>query len=171
MKQYLLYTALAIIIAYLLFRLHADNSTKSNQIDSLTWIAEHHKQAADRHKQAANKWFDEAMTAKARRDTIYGERVRVVTQWRERAPQSDSKRLDSCIEVGAIVLRELEACDSAYSLLINSHSHQDSAIVRLDSVVIIQEVIIGDVRQLTKQRDRARWWAVAGWAVAVGRWL
>jgi hypothetical protein len=133
-----------------------------------------HEMAVTERKQA-ERYLDSARQIKAVRDTLYITRTRTITKWDSiirQLPPSEilPARLDSCLEVGEIVLGELKACDSAVYLQGIAIAHLTTANERLDSSrTELAEHLDYVNREVVKQRNAKRLaWVVVGVAVVVG---
>ena len=168
------YIIIALLIAFIYFLQSQNNRNQMQQETAISILrdsVQHARQSAQRYRALSDLQRDRMASFQAVRDTIYQERVRVVTRWRDKPAQSDSERLDSCVEVGSIVLLELAACDSALTACKGALTLTDTAYIYIDSAVVtlqrIDTIQAERLAKVTKQRDRARWWALAGWGVAL----
>ena len=99
------------------------------------------------------------------RDTMYVTRVRTQIEWRDLisiAPPDSVVyvRLDSCIQVGAIVLEELALCDSASTLKDSALLAYSGAFASLDSALVREQ---GRSKRLKRQRN----WAIGAALIAL----
>ena len=102
------------------------NRLEAQLSNSAEKLAQIERNEAERHT-------IEATRIDTLRSVVYRDRVRTQTEWREliRQTPTDSvvyARLDSCIQVGSLVLTELALADSA-------RLHLDSALFQMRSVV------------------------------------
>lgn len=155
--------ALIIIIAALLVGIYLA-SERIKQLETSIYTTEQ----ARRAQSEANK-AESAREQSARidtiRDTLYLTRTRTQIEWRDRisiAPPDSVVyvRLDSCIQVGSIVLRELALCDSASTLKDSALASYSVAFAGIDSARV----------QADKRADkmkRQRNWAIGAAVVAL----
>ena len=99
------------------------------------------------------------------RDTIYRTRTRTEIVWRDRIVNTppDSVvyvRLDSCLEIGGIVLHELALCDSSNTLKDSAIASYALAVAGMDSALIKTQA---NAVRFKRQRNWAIGAAVAGW--------
>jgi hypothetical protein len=120
-------------------------------------------------RKQAQRYLDSAAALQSKRDTLYITRTRVITKWDSiiRTLPPDEvlpSRLDSCLEVGEIVLSELASCDSVVEYQVAAISHLKTANERLDSSRSeLAEHLDYVNREVVKQRNAKRLaWVVAG---------
>lgn len=120
-------------------------------------------------RKQAEKYLDSAARLQAKRDTLYITRTRTITKWdsliRTLPPNEIlPARLDSCIEVGQIVLGELASCDSVVEYQATAIGHLSTANDRLDSSRTELAGYLDQVnREVVKQRNGKRLaWVVVG---------
>jgi hypothetical protein len=150
------------------------NRDKPVQPTKISESAILYEMAVTERKQA-ERYLDSARQIKAARDTLYITRTRYITKWDSiirQLPPSEilPARLDSCLEVGEIVLGELKACDSTVYLQGIAITHLTTANERLDSsrTELAQHLDYVN-REVVKQRNAKRLaWLVAAVAVVVG---
>lgn len=98
------------------------------------------------------------------RDTVYLERVEIQEKWRikvERSGNAIPVRLDSCIQVGTIVLKELQLCNDESELYKSAAIQAQSAFLSLDTALTQSK------RAERKQRNRKALWRSVSAALAV----
>ena len=148
-----------LILAYMMYMLFDNFPRRDDTADIYTLHTE-----LTRARIEADSLLSVTVDFKALRDTAYIERTRTITRWRDSAPRTDTQRLDSCIEVGAVVLKELAYCDTA---LINCLA---SVRVEMSTRTITDTLFIDNAEQgkridkVTKQRNT---WRVISAVLAV----
>ena len=156
-RTYIAFTAFIVFATIFMGYLHNKPAqvivdTSASELRAKTQVAE-----AQRTLRLA-----EAMTSQ--RDTVYLERVEIQEKWRIKVEQSGNAipvRLDSCIQVGTIVLKELQLCNDESELYKSAAIQAQSAYYSLDTALTQSK------RAERKQRNRkALWRSVAG-ALAV----
>ena len=144
------------------------NRDKPAQPAKISESAILYEMAVTERKQA-ERYLDSAKQLQAKRDTLYITRTRTITKWDSiirTLPPSEilPARLDSCLEVGEIVLGELAACDSTVYIQSLAIGHLTTANERLDSSRSELASHLDYVnREVVKQRNGKRFaWVVAG---------
>lgn len=105
-----------------------------------------------------------AEAMESQRDTVYLERVEIQEKWRIKVEQSGNAipvRLDSCIQVGTIVLKELQLCNDESELYKVASIQAQSAFLSLDTALTQSK------RAERKQRNRKALWRSVSAALAV----
>ena len=155
--------AFLIIIAALLVGIYL----ASERIKSLEAAVHASEQVKHAHSEAnkAESAREQAARIDTIRDTLYLTRTRTQIEWREliSITPPDSVvfvRLDSCLEVGSIVLSELALCDSASTLKDSALASYEVAFASIDSARV-QENKRAD--KMKRQRN----WAIGAAVVAL----
>lgn len=127
-----------------------------------------YEMAVSERKQA-KLLLDSVSLLQRERDTLYITRTRTITKWDSLirtlpADQALPVRLDSCLEVGEIVLTELAACDSVVEYQVQIINHLESAFVKIDSSRTELAGYLDQVNQeVVRQRNQKRLaWITAG---------
>ena len=89
-------------------------------------------------RKQAKLLLDSVSVLQRERDTLYITRTRTITKWdsliRTLPPdEAIPVKLDSCLEVGEIVLTELAACDSVVDYQYKIINHLEAGFVKMDS--------------------------------------
>lgn len=153
---YILFLAFA-LFALIRSQAHIDRlEAKLHETNEI--IAQSERNEAERHT-------IEVTRIDTLRSVVYRDRVRAEVVFRDLIQQTpvDSQvyaRLDSCIQVGSLVLRELELSDSA-------RLHQDSVVFAMRSVVTqVDSALVKErvkAARMKRQRNLAVGVAVVGW--------
>ena len=127
-----------------------------------------YEMAVSERKQA-KLLLDSVSLLQSKRDTLYITRTRVITKWDSLirtlpADQALPVRLDSCLEVGGIVLTELAACDSVVEYQYKIINHLEAGFVKMDSSRSELAKHLDHVnREVVNQRNQKRLaWITAG---------
>jgi hypothetical protein len=171
MKDVFICALIALSICLAVTHCNRDNPVQPTKISDSAILYE---MAVNERKQA-ERYLDSAAALQRQRDTLYVTRTRYVTKWdsiiRQLPPdQIIPARLDSCLEVGEIVLGELKACDSTVYIQGIAITHLTTANERLDSSRSeLAEHLDYVNREVVKQRNAKRLaWVVAAVVVVVG---
>ena len=126
-----------------------------------------YEMAVEERKQA-KIFMDSVSLLQRERDTLYITRTRVITKWDSliRTLPADEVlpvRLDSCLEVGAIVLTELATCDSVVEYQVQIINHLEAGFVKMDSR---RTELAGYLDQVNKEVVRQRNGKRLAWLVA-----
>lgn len=160
---------LPIYILFLAFALFALIRSQAH-IDRLEAIvAESNEKIAQNERNEAERHSIEVTRIDTLRSVVYRDRIRAEVVFRDIIQQTppDSvvyARLDSCVQVGSLVLRELELSDSA-------RLHLDSVVFAMRSVVsqgdsaLVKERVKSE--RLKRQRNLAIGAAVIGFIVGL----
>lgn len=145
-------------------------SERIEQLEKSIHATEQVKRAHNEAKRA-EAMHQQAMQIDTIRDTLYLTRVRTQIEWREliQTTPPDSVvyvRLDSCIGVGAIELKELALCDSANTLKDSAILAYSNAVAGIDSVLVKTQA---NAVRFKRQRNWAIGAAVAALIVGVVR--
>jgi hypothetical protein len=150
------------------------NRDKPVQPTKISESAIVYEMAVTERKQA-QRYLDSAAALQSKRDTLYITRTRVITKWDSIIPTLPPDevlpaRLDSCLEVGEIVLSELASCDSVLEYQMAAIGHLKTANERLDSSrTELAEHLDYVNREVVKQRNSKRLaWVVAGVLAVMG---
>jgi hypothetical protein len=126
-------------------------------------------------RKQAKLLLDSVSLLEKKRDTLYIIRTRVITKWDSliRTFPSDQVtpvRLDSCLEVGGIVLAELTACDSVLEFQAQIINHLEAGFVKMDSSRSELAGYLDEVnREVARQRNQKRLaWIAAGVIALMG---
>lgn len=127
---------------------------KSNA-EALIWQERYNMQ-----KGIADALYERSNAVYKQRDTIYQDRVVLRDKWRDRisvAPKDSVVfyRLDSCMEIGAKVLVELEYAKEELMLVRQAYDTLYSASAKLENANV---VLIENATELQKEVDRQRRW-------------
>jgi hypothetical protein len=113
--------------------------------------------------------LDSVSLLQRERDTLYITRTRTITKWDSliRTLPTDQVlpvRLDSCLEVGGIVLAELTACDSVLEYQDKIINHLEAGFLKMDSSRSELAGYLDEVnREVARQRNQKRLaWIAAG---------
>ena len=156
-------TAFLIIIAALIIGIYLASErikTLERNVAAYEVISRAHNEA-----KRAEALSDASTRIDTIRDTIYRTRTKTEIVWRDRISITppDSVvyvRLDSCLEVGGIVLHELALCDSSNTLKDSAILAYSNAVAGMDSARVKAEARAGKMK---RQRNWAIGAAVAGW--------
>jgi hypothetical protein len=120
-------------------------------------------------RKQAKLLLDSVSLMQRERDTLYITRTRTITKWDSliRTIPPDEVipvRLDSCLEVGGIVLTELAACDSVMVFQDKIINHLEAGLVKMDSSRTELANHLDHVnREVVNQRNQKRLaWITAG---------
>lgn len=105
-----------------------------------------------------------AQAMESQRDTVYLKRLEIQEKWRIKVEQSGNAipvRLDSCIQVGTIVIKELQLCNNESVLYKVAAIQIQSAYYSLDTALTQSK------RAERKQRNRKLLWRSVAGALAV----
>ena len=133
---YILFLAFA-LFALIRSQMHIDRLTaKLHETNEI--IAQSEREAAERH-------VIESVRIDTLRSIVYRDRVRAEVVFRDlvQAAPIDSQvfvRLDSCVQVGSIVLRELALCDSARMQVDSALMQMRSVVTQVDSALVKERV-------------------------------
>ena len=160
-------TAFLIIIAALLIGIYL----ASERIKTLEAAVRTSEQVQRAHNEAkrAEALSDASTRIDTIRDTIYRTRTRTEIVWRDHISITppDSVvyvRLDSCLEVGGIVLQELALCDSSNTLKDSAILAYSNAVAGMDSALVKTQA---NAVRFKRQRNWAIGAAVAGWVAFI----
>jgi len=127
-----------------------------------------YEMAVEERKQA-KMLLDSVSLLNEKRDTLYITRTRTITKWDSLIrtlpeDQAIPVRLDSCLEVGGIVLTELAACDSVVEYQDKIINHLEAGFVKMDSSRTELGKHLDYVnREVVNQRNQKRLaWITAG---------
>ena len=120
-------------------------------------------------RKQAKLLLDSVSLLQRERDTLYITRTRTITKWDSLirtlpADEALPVRLDSCLEVGGIVLTELAACDSIVEYQDKIINHLEAGFVKMDSSRTELGKHLDHVnREVVNQRNQKRLaWITAG---------
>jgi hypothetical protein len=120
-------------------------------------------------RKQAKLLLDSVSLLQRERDTLYITRTRTITKWDSLirtlpADEAIPIRLDSCLEVGEIVLAELTACDSVVEYQGKIISHLEAGFDKMDSSRTELAGYLDEVnREVARQRNQKRLaWIAAG---------
>jgi hypothetical protein len=171
MKDVVICALIALSICLAVTHCNRDKPAQPTKISDSAILYE---MAVNERKQA-ERYLDSAAALQRQRDTLYVTRTRYVTKWDSiirQLPPSEilPARLDSCLEVGEIVLGELKACDSTVYIQGIAITHLTTANEQLDSSrTELAEHLDSVNREVVKQRNAKRLaWVVAAVVVVVG---
>jgi hypothetical protein len=124
---------------------------------------------AVRERERAEMLLDSVSTLEVKRDTLYITRTKTITKWDSLiqtlpADEALPLRLDSCLEVGEIVLSELAACDSVVEYQVQVIDHLEAGFLQMDSSRTELAKHLDSVnREVVHQRNQKRLaWITAG---------
>ena len=127
-----------------------------------------YEMAVSERKQA-KLLLDSVSLLEKKRDTLYITRTRTITKWDSLirtfpADQVLPARLDSCLEVGGIVLSELASCDSVVEFQAKIINHLEAGFLKIDSSRTELAGYLDEVnREVVRQRNQKRLaWIAAG---------
>jgi len=133
-----------------------------------------YEMAVSERKQA-KLLLDSVSLLQRERDTLYITRTRTITKWDSLirtlpADQAIPIRLDSCLEVGGIVLAELTACDSVVKFQGKIINHLEAGFLKIDSSRSELAGYLDEVnREVVNQRNQKRLaWIAAGVIALMG---
>lgn len=158
-----------IYILFLAFALFALIRSQAH-IDRLEAIvADSNKKITQSERKAAERHSIEAARIDTIRSVVYRDRVRAEVVFRDlvQAAPVDSQvyvRLDSCIQVGSLVLRELALSDSARVQLDSALFQMRSVVSQVDSALVKERV---KSARMKRQRNAAIGAAVIALIVGV----
>lgn len=173
LKAYRIILALTafILISIAVHQCDRDSAPQPTRISESVILYE---MAVSERKQA-QLYLDSAATLQRKRDTLYITRTRVITKWdsviRTLPPdEALPVRLDSCLEVGGVVLTELAACDSVVEYQVQIINHLEAGFVKMDSSRIELAKHLDHVnREVVNQRNQKRLaWIAAGVIALIG---
>jgi hypothetical protein len=171
MKDVVICALIALSICLAVTHCNRDKPAQHTKISDSAILYE----MAVNERKLAERYLDSAAALQRQRDTLYVTRTRYVTKWdsiiRQLPPdQIIPARLDSCLEVGEIVLGELKACDSTVYIQSLAITHLTTANEQLDSSrTELAEHLDSVNREAVKQRNAKRLaWVVAAVVVVVG---
>jgi hypothetical protein len=154
-----------ILISIAVHQCDRDNAPQPTKISESVILYE---MAVSERKQA-KLLLDSVSLLQRERDTLYITRTRTITKWDSliRTFHSDQVvpvRLDSCLEVGGIVLAELASCDSIVEYQVQIISHLEAGFVKIDSSRTELAGYLDEVnREVARQRNQKRLaWIAAG---------
>jgi hypothetical protein len=120
-------------------------------------------------RKQAKLLLDSVSLLEKKRDTLYITRTRTITKWDSLirtfpADQVLPARLDSCLEVGGIVLSELASCDSVVEFQAKIINHLEAGFLKIDSSRTELAGYLDEVnREVVRQRNQKRLaWIAAG---------
>jgi hypothetical protein len=154
-----------ILISIAAHQCNRDNAPQPTKISESAILYE---MAVNERKQA-KILLDSVSLLNEKRDTLYITRTRTITKWDSLiqtlpADQSLPVRLDSCLEVGEIVLAELSACDSVVEYQGKIINHLEAGFDKMDSSRTKLAGYLDEVnREVARQRNQKRLaWIAAG---------
>jgi hypothetical protein len=154
-----------ILISIAVHQCDRDNAPQPTKISESVILYE---MAVSERKQA-KLLLDSVSLLQRERDTLYITRTRTITKWDSLirtlpADQVLPVRLDSCLEVGSIVLAELSACDSVVEFQAQIINHLEAGFLKIDSSRSELANYLDEVnREVARQRNQKRLaWIAAG---------
>jgi len=158
-----------ILISIAVHQCNRDNAPQPTKISESVILYE---MAVSERKQA-KLLLDSVSLLEKKRDTLYIIRTRVITKWDSiirtlPSDQSIPVRLDSCLEVGGIVLAELTACDSVVEYQVQIINHLEAGFLKIDSSRTELAGYLDEVnREVARQRNQKRlaWIAAVAFAL------
>jgi hypothetical protein len=166
-KTYQIIFALTALIL-ISIAVHQCNRDSAPQPTKISESAILYEMAVAERKQA-KLLMDSVSLLNEKRDTLYITRTRTITKWDSliRTLPSDQVlpvRLDSCLEVGGIVLSELASCDSVVEYQVQIISHLEAGFDKMDSSRSELAGYLDEVnREVARQRNQKRLaWIAAG---------
>jgi hypothetical protein len=126
-------------------------------------------------RKQAKLLLDSVSLLEKKRDTLYITRTRTITKWDSLiqtlpADEAIPIRLDSCLEVGEIVLNELTSCDSVVEYQVQIINHLEDGFDKMDSSRTKLTGYLDEVnREVARQRNQKRLaWIAAGAFALIG---
>jgi hypothetical protein len=164
------YRIILAVTAFILISIavHQCNRDSAPQPTKISESAILYEMAVAERKQA-KLLLDSVSLLQRERDTLYITRTRTITKWDSLirtfpADQVLPVRLDSCLEVGGIVLTELTACDSVVEYQAQIINHLEAGFLKIDSSRTKLAGYLDEVnREVARQRNQKRLaWIAAG---------
>jgi hypothetical protein len=160
-----------ILISIAVHQCDRDNAPQPTKISESVILYE---MAVSERKQA-KLLLDSVSLLQRERDTLYITRTRTITKWDSLirtfpADQVLPVRLDSCLEVGGIVLAELTSCDSIVEYQVQIINHLEAGFLKIDSSRSELAGYLDEVnREIARQRNQKRLaWIAAGVIALMG---
>jgi hypothetical protein len=154
-----------ILISIAVHQCDRDSAPQGTKISESVILYE---MAVSERKQA-KLLLDSVSLLESKRDTLYITRTRTITKWDSiirtlPADEAIPVRLDSCLEVGEIVLAELASCDSVVEYQGKIINHLEAGFVKMDSSRTELANHLDHVnREVVNQRNQKRLaWITAG---------
>ena len=170
MKEIQAYRIILALTAFILLSiaLHQCDRDSAPQPTRISESVILYEMAVSERKQA-KILLDSVSLLQRERDTLYITRTRTITKWdsliRTLPPdEAIPVKLDSCLEVGEIVLTELAACDSVVEYQYKIINHLEAGFVKIDSSRTELAKHLDHVnREVVNQRNQKRLaWITAG---------
>lgn len=146
-----------IYILFLAFALFAliRSQAHINRLEAI--LAESSDKVAHIERNAVERHVIESVRIDTLRSVVYRDRIRTQIEWRDIIQQApaDSQvyvRLDSCVQVGSLVLRELALSDSARIQLDSALFKMRSVVTQVDSALAKERVKSARIK---RQRNAA----------------
>jgi hypothetical protein len=154
-----------ILISIAVHQCDRDNAPQPTKISESAILYE----MAVAERKQAKLLLDSVSLLQRERDTLYITRTRTITKWDSLirtlpADQVLPVRLDSCLEVGGIVLAELTSCDSVVEYQVQIINHLEAGFLKMDSSRTELAGYLDEVnREVVRQRNQKRLaWIAAG---------
>jgi hypothetical protein len=173
LKTYQIILAVTALI-FISIAVHQCNRDSAPQPTKISESAILYEMAVAERKQA-KILLDSVSLLEKKRDTLYITRTRTITKWDSiiqtlPADQVLPVRLDSCLEVGGIVLAELTSCDSVLEFQAQIINHLEAGFLKIDSSRSELAGYLDEVnREVARQRNQKRLaWIAAGVIALMG---